>query len=221
MTDQPAPNRAAPIALWRIVEAFLRVVFSVCGTPEELAARHTLTTKARAVLLPWIGAAEMLMRQMLMVEAAQCAVVGLGGDTRGLGGDTHARPASRSLGGLARRACVSPPAPADDTCATETWRVSFKALPPSRAKPGARNPRRRGAPRRFHSARPLAARLEALLRAFNTPLPYAQRLARRLRQAPALKRRLMPTRAPTQIARQDYYAVCDAADAAWLAHDSS
>ncbi|MBL8548333.1 MAG: hypothetical protein JNJ73_00005, partial [Hyphomonadaceae bacterium] len=58
----------------------------------------------------------------------------------------------------------------------ETWRVAFKLLPP---------PSRRGAGARGYftpsiNQRPLAARLEALIRVVLDPARHAKRLARRL-----------------------------------------
>ncbi|MGE0743155.1 MAG: hypothetical protein AB7O98_17605 [Hyphomonadaceae bacterium] len=218
MTQPPnsSPDRAAPIALWRIVEAFLRVVFSVCGNPEEVARRITLTAKARAIMLPWLNAAEALMRQILLVEAA--ALAG--------SGDTHARRGMRQVRAASALACVSPPAsepaPLDDDPAN--WRVSFKALPPTgrqNASARASAPRRARRDTRFHSARPIAVRLEALLRVFNAPMPYARRLAKRLRLAPRLLAAFLVTAMPSLISHQDFYAVSDAADAARAAFNTS
>ncbi|MGE0741874.1 MAG: hypothetical protein AB7O98_11085 [Hyphomonadaceae bacterium] len=207
MSPQPAAPRTAPIALWRIIDAFLRTVFSICGAPEELAARITLTTKVRAVLLPWIKTAEILMRQMLLVEAAAC-------------GDTHAPTAAQRKRLTPQRACVSPQANEAPSLDPATWRVSFQALAPTPRAPTHATPATRAAParreaKRFHAAYPLAARLEALLRVFNDPRPFAQRLAQRLYRTPELIERLMPEPRPTHIARGDYHALCSAGDGAF------
>lgn len=77
------------------------------------------------------------------------------------------------------------------------------------------------APTRFHAAWPLAQRYEALLRAFNDPAPYAQRLARRLHATP--HRLCEPLRAPPEARTrvEAFDALGEKARAAWRAHFSS
>jgi hypothetical protein len=42
--------RTAPLALWRIAEAFLHVLYSLFGAPEDVAREHTLTRAAHTNL---------------------------------------------------------------------------------------------------------------------------------------------------------------------------
>lgn len=70
------------------------------------------------------------------------------------------------------------------------------------------------APPKFYSTWPLAARAEALLRAFNDPEPYARRLAARLHATP--HRAAALTRHPPNLPHviDHFPALRDAADAA-------
>jgi chromate transport protein ChrA len=54
------------------------------------------------------------------------------------------------------------------------------------------------APKRFHSAWPLAERLEAMIRVFNNPAPFAARLAARLRAFPKRAYDMLRSRFPTK-----------------------
>ena len=65
-----APTRTAPLALWRIAEAFLHSLHSLFGAPEDVAREHTLTRAAHALLLSWLRVGEALMRRLLVIEAA-------------------------------------------------------------------------------------------------------------------------------------------------------
>src|SRR5262249_3836389 len=64
------PPRQPPLALWRLVEAFMHTLFNLFGGPEHVAARHTLTANAHALLSTWLRAGEALMRHLLLIEAA-------------------------------------------------------------------------------------------------------------------------------------------------------
>lgn len=174
MSDPPAPIRTAPLALWRIAASFLDLLYNLFGTPAHLAEQHTLTRRAYAILIPWLRAGEALMRRLLIIEASAYPKP----NTRAL-----LRPQRKRVRKLRYYQAETP----------ETWRVSFRVFTdrapsppgPRRAPPSAHIPR-------FHSAWPLAERYEALLRVFNNPAPYAQRLAARLhatphRLAPALR----------------------------------
>jgi hypothetical protein len=202
---EAAAARTGSLALWAIAETFLTTLFALFGAPEEIAARHTLAARPRALLLAWLRAGEALMRRLLLIEAAAYAkpntrailwpkrtrtrrLMGFDAEHpeawrvsfRCFAGDTHARAARRSAWLAARRACVSPTAP------------------------------------RFYSAWPIAERAEALLRVFNAPAAFAARLARRLfatpHRAPALLAH--PPDAPDLIGREAFAALGAAAKAA-------
>ena len=157
------PPRHAPIALWQAAHALLIVLFNLFGAPEQLAAQHTLSRPARALLLTWLCPAEAILRRLIFIEAHK------------LGAPEPPSSRPRATPTIAR----TRETPAFDPAAPETWRVSFRCAPPTSRRSPTTRPRRHRAPRQIF-ARPLAERCEALLRAFNEPAPYAQRLARRL-----------------------------------------
>jgi len=167
MTDIRQNRRS----LWLIAQSFINVLASIFGRSEEIAARHTILRDEWRLICEWLRAGEALMRMLLMIEAAALPKP----NTR--------MPLLREKRTRVKRMMEFWPDKPDD------WRVSFSAILSDR-----RRSRRRdaGAPRksdpwdaaRFKSAWPLAERAEALLRVFNDPLPYAQRLARRLYAVP-------------------------------------
>jgi hypothetical protein len=182
--EDTAPHRHAPLALWRIVQGFLNVLYATFGAPEEVAARHTLTRHAHALMAAWLRAAEMLMRRLLLIEAAAYP-------------KPNIRPLLYKKRTRVRKLMgFSPDEP-------EKWRVSFRCF--SAVLSGvthtqtqkARDVRKVSAmgvchpivchprePTTLRSAWPLAERYEALIRVFNDPTKYAQRLARRLHATP-------------------------------------
>ncbi|HVZ99913.1 MAG TPA: hypothetical protein VG841_06325 [Caulobacterales bacterium] len=212
MSNAPSsvPTRAAPLALWRVAEAFLRVFFNLFGEPKDIAFQHTHTTRQRALMLPWLRAGEALLRRLLLIEAA------------GLPKANTPPPRAKRVRVRKRRIfMLTPDKP-------EEWRVSFRTFASARADGyGAFGAARRKEPKRFHDAWPLAERVEAMLRVFNEPLPYAKRLARQLhaspRRAGALLR-LPPERErkagdiahlPDLIGREDFEKLGAAARAAF------
>lgn len=172
MTSTPDTQdiRNAPIALWRTAGAFLRTLFSLFGPPEAIAAQHTMTAKAHKLALSWIRVGEAFVRHLLLIEAAALP-------------RPSTAPRARAPRPRQRRLVIH------EMDAPEQWRVSFRC---ARAIMDRRRPRQPPAHAgetpagqiRFHSAWPLAERLEAMLRAYNNPAPYARRLARRLYARP-------------------------------------
>src|SRR5690242_11373557 len=74
-TDAPTrpkseATRVAPLALWRVAEAFLSTLHMLFGAPEEVAAKHTLTAKAHALMASWLRCAEAMLRRLVAIEAA-------------------------------------------------------------------------------------------------------------------------------------------------------
>jgi hypothetical protein len=72
MSADDAPSstpRAAPIALWRVAEAFLQTLHMLFGAPADVAADHTLLRKAHAQLAQWLRCAEAMLRRLLLIEA--------------------------------------------------------------------------------------------------------------------------------------------------------
>jgi hypothetical protein len=157
------PPRHAPIALWQATRALLTALFSLFGAPEDIAAQGTLSKNACGLLLTWLRAAEAIVRRLIFIEASALTLEG-------------PRPSARHARKMPAVRTYVPPS--FDAANPASWRVSFRCSVAERRRPRRRNSRRR-APRQIF-ARPLAERCEALLRAFNDPAPFAQRLARRL-----------------------------------------
>jgi hypothetical protein len=223
MSADDAPSstpRAAPIALWRVAEAFLHTLHGLFGAPEDVAADHTLLRKAHAQLAQWLRCAEAMLRRLLLIEAQAYA-------------KPNTRPLLHTSRQRERKLCYFQ---ADKP---EAWRVSFRVLhlPPQRGGSpersegkgdvapsvafGSSSPARGGDKKRFYSAWPLAERYEALLRVFNDPAPYASRLARRLHATP--HRIVEALRAPPEaVHRIDCFdAMTHQAESAWRPHFSS
>jgi hypothetical protein len=189
--DDPPPSnaipRSAPHALWTIAQHFFHVLWTLFGNPEDLARRHTLTKKDYKLALSWLRVAEALMRRLLLIEAAALDL-----------------PEQRKAQGKPRLRTRRLISFSEDN--PEAWRVSLRC---AGANVDRRRPRR-PAPahagetpavdRRFHSAWPLAERYEALVRAFNNPVPFARRLARRVKAAPQRLDTLL--RAPPEAQRR-------------------
>jgi hypothetical protein len=160
-TAASAPIRTAPLALWRVAEAFLRALHVLFGAPEDVAGEGWLARAAHRRLASWLRCGEAMLRRLIMIEAAAQA------------------PANAPARQRARRRTRKAMAFTADQ--PQAWRVSLRVFS---APGGARAARASGARVPLRSAWPLAERYEALLRAFNDPAPYARRLARRLDAAP-------------------------------------
>ncbi len=180
MHPAPKPIRNAPIALWRVAEAFLHTLHNLFGAPEDVAFRHTLTRAPYRLLLSWIRVGEAMLRRLLLIEAAALPKP----NTRPI-----LWPATHLLGRKkrARRMMEF----FDDK--PEDWRVSFRCFQSTTLRQAQRDAGvckaklgsvtlslSKGDAARFHSVWPLAERYEALIRVFNDPTAYAKRLAKHL-----------------------------------------
>lgn len=67
--DTP-PIRTAPLALWRIAEAFLQMLCALFGGPDKIAEKHTLTAKDHGLIASWLRCGEAMLRRLLLIEAA-------------------------------------------------------------------------------------------------------------------------------------------------------
>jgi len=177
----PKPIRHAPIALWRVAEAFLHTLHNLFGAPEDVAFRHTLTRGPYLLLLSWIRVGEAMLRRLLLIEAASLPKP----NTRPILWPARKKRPRRIMEFF------------DDK--PEDWRVSFRTMERGRPRPRRTTPRTRaGTPalHNFKSVWPLAERYEALIRVFNDPSAYAKRLAKHLyaRATVALRTLLRETR---------------------------
>jgi hypothetical protein len=201
----PSPIRTAPLALWRVAQAFLGALHALFGAPEDVAARDTIRAEAHGRIASWLRCAEALLRRLLLIEAAAVA-----------------RPNTRPLLLRAQRKrapklmSFSPEAP-------EAWRVSFRVFATERRLPAGKRRCRRhaGGPTPLRSTWPLAERYEALLRVFNDPTAYARRMSRRLYATP--HRLVEALRAPPEARdRVDRFALFERkARRLWRPHFSS
>jgi len=217
MQTPPKPIRYAPIALWRVAEAFLHTLHNLFGAPEDVAFRHTLTRGPYLLLLSWIRVGEAMLRRLLLIEAAALP-----------------KPNTRPILWPARKKRVRRMMEFFDD-KPEDWRVSFRCFPSQgvvlrqaqhnagvcKAKlKGVTLSLSKGDAARFHSVWPLAERYEALIRVFNDPAAYAKRLAKRLyaRATVALRTLLHETReAPHRIDLYDQFVQhCDVAEKHFL-----
>ncbi len=182
-THPDTPPTTAPLALWRVAEAFMHILHALFGSPTEIAERHTFLHKEHRLIASWVRAGEAMMRRLLIIEAA-----------------AYAKPNERPLLCAPRKSVRRKKLCYSDK--PEGWRVSFRCnaermprAPRLKSQPTPQRNRTTRADRynpenwkpvTFHDAWPLALRVEALLRVFNNPLPYARRLARRLYAKPHL-----------------------------------
>lgn len=211
MNEHTSPHpydRAAPIALWRIAEAFMRTLASLFGDPADIAMGVAITKHARDLMTGWLRVAEAMLRRLLLVEAA--AITDL------------PTPRPRRAHKLRQRAVMLA-----DADKPETWRVSFRCFP-ARRKPriasAARRRLRNALPDGYLlNAAPIARRYEALIRVFNDPAPFARRLALRLRQIPDRVSELFraPADAVHKLGEEALSALTSAASQAACAPDSS
>jgi hypothetical protein len=221
MTDAAAhPNSSS---LWSIAREMFSLMLLALGAPGAIAAHDRLSRKYRREILDWLEPLELLVRKLLLVEAAKLP-----------------RPAERRKTPRAltlkliqswarrkprRRAIIEPNRPA-------TWRAPFRLLIPAdplyhpRPIESANPPRIRalGPPtlvreiwnardeaarianlaarrtaRAKNATRRLALRFEAVRRVIDDPAPHAERLMRKLSRMPdppAAARRLAKAPAP-------------------------
>ncbi len=198
MTDTAFPPetapRQAPIALWRFARVVLCDLHGLFGPPEYIAASGCVTRALHKQMRQWFSAAEHFIRRLLYIEAKALLEEGALAPTQ---------PRARKSARTRRLVTWHPEQP-------EAWRVSFRCFGGNAdatlrqaqgyavEKPAAKKSVSLGlskahASPAFHDAWPLALRAEALLRVFNDPIPYARRLARRLRAQPD---RAMPVTPP-------------------------
>lgn len=206
----PEPPRHAPIELWRIAREYIVALFNIFGEPQDIAADHTYLTTPYKQLLQWVRTGEALLRLLLLMEASAYD-------------KPDTRPLLRKKRERKRRLVYFYPDKPQD------WRVSFRCLLDRRRLAGGALRQAQGdaeigdassvsvslslskasvlssskgtrpEQRRFHDAWPLALRVEAILRAYNNPAPYARRLARRLYATPHRARAM--TRLPPNATR--------------------
>ena len=180
VSDQAPPERTK--AFWLHLRWFIETIWALFGGPESIAALRQITRRDHKVLAGWLRAAETLARKLLVIEAA----------------DVQIAERKRKARTPARREAITRLYNADEP---HQWRVSFRViegmgdtylLPRKRIRVPEQCPRQR-----FAEAWPLAERFEALLRVFDAPERYVQRVARLLQRAPA-RIKTLAAPAPTQ-----------------------
>jgi hypothetical protein len=166
MTDAPDDRPS-----WEDFATLLRLAMAIAGAPVVLLARAVVARSEALEIRAVLRTLEGVARAMLLIMVA-----GMGGDatTRAARGRA-ARRGERRAAPTAEEV-VAAGEDADET-SSERWAgVAFRALPrPLGRRVGGET---RAAPARLCSARPLALRLEALIRVAAAP----ERTARRLRR---------------------------------------
>lgn len=152
-----------PITLWRTLSEYIRACFSLWGEPRVIAGKLWLDRAEHQRASGFLAALEHVLRRLLYLDAVKL---------------TPKPPAPRRA-----RAAIAAPNPRGggsfDAEHPESWRCKFQVLPrQSKRAPARRRTTHAGAD--VISSAPVALRLEALIRAFNDPAPYAERLARAL-----------------------------------------
>ena len=165
VSETPPPERTR--AFWQNVRWFIETIWSLFGGPQTIAALHTLTRTDHKLLAAWLRKAEILVRKLLLIEAADLPI-------------TETKYKARAA---LKREKTLRVFHADEP---QLWRVSFRVAEGTRTFSHAkmiRVPKMR-AEQRFAGARPLAERFEALLRVFDAPELYVKRCALLLRRRP-------------------------------------
>ncbi|MBY0564079.1 MAG: hypothetical protein K2P58_07820 [Hyphomonadaceae bacterium] len=238
--DATAPVRVAPLVLWRVAQAFLATLYALFGGPEDVAAQHTFTAKTHAHLASWLRCAEAMLRRLLLIEAAAYPKP----NTRPLLRKPRQRvrrqlsfwPDKPDAWRVSFRCFVSSPACEGSVSARSAVTMGGHAAPPS-GRFATTSPVNGGGRKRvsreerwsyenfkrvtFRSAWPLAERYEALIRAFNNPIPYARRLAARLHATPHRLQEAL--RAPPEAVHrvEDFNVMGERAQRSWRPHFSS
>ena len=190
--------------LWRAMRAFFCLLFDLFGEPGDIAARGWLGRKDRALILPWLRAGEAFLRRLLFIEALALTVE--------TGAPLQKRAARQRLRKLYEFHAdkpdewrvsfrLLPRAHSAQRGGGRRTRRPALALPPALTMPrpqptqllftranSAHRPlaalQTTRASRDNNSARPIAERLEAMLRAYNDCRPATRRLARLLQRGP-------------------------------------
>ncbi|NIR60744.1 MAG: hypothetical protein GWO02_15175 [Gammaproteobacteria bacterium] len=183
-------NDAPETALWTELKVLLRLVAAIFGEPASLLEEGAVARREGELLRGWLSALEAIARALLLAMAASLPRPTCGRAPAG----RWVRPARTEQVHADRdNEPWTDGAAAVDRPGSERWAgVAFRASPRSRGARGMRAST--GAPRGLLFTRPLAYRLEALIRVAEAPQPYARRLARRLRAEPGLAARVL--RAP-------------------------
>jgi hypothetical protein len=170
---------------WEALKDLLHGFAGLFGEPAALFALHAVPRRQGQLIRAWLAALEAIARGLLLMAAAALPASAVA---------PRHRPAGRAPIRRRPRPAAAVDDPSADDVSSERWAgVAFRAL--SSSGSGSRGTSRE--PRRFIATAPLALRFEALLRVAEAPEPFARRLARRLRAAPALASRLLRPPPPT------------------------
>jgi hypothetical protein len=201
--------RHAPIDLWRIASRYLNEFYALFGDSAEIAMQRIFSKDAFVLLLRWLRGAEILLRHLLLLEAAL------------IGARPALRKTTKTRAGPKARAPKLRPF---HSLNPDEWKVSFRCfLGPPASRQRLPAPRRGYSLPRIYASWRIAQRCEAVLRVFNDPAAYAARLARRLFATPAHAATLLKTPPGTDdlIGAESFARLCAATGAAILLFNSS
>ena len=182
-------DETSPQNLWRALRDYIRAACALFGAPAALAMRRVVPRDEYKGFLPWLGACENLLRKLLFLDAVKLELGPHGPPASRRPAPAHAGEGAR-LGeaeaslrrSLAGGPYIAKPA-AFDPGKPESWKVTFKLGAhgaPAPAPPASRRPGSGGPKPSTVASKPIALRLEALIRGFNNPEPLVKRLARLL-----------------------------------------
>ena len=134
-------------------------------TPEAIALEIVIRRERRHDFLRWFRIVEEMLRRVLFLEASAIAT--------SLPPPTPARP---------HTARPRKPAPVFNREDSTTWRLSLRMTPPAVRQHDSKKQRPKRTPRIAIPSRPLALRMQAVLRVLEDPHLYIQRLAIRRRK---------------------------------------
>jgi hypothetical protein len=198
---------------WDELKDLLRWFAAIFGQPKDLYEDQVVRKKHGLLIRGWIAGLEAIARALLMAMAAALPKP-----------EATPRPPKRRA--KTKRAARAPHPAASDIAVgvieapdSELWAdVSFVLVPKKRSGRVKRSAR--GKPSGLMKTRPLAYRLEALIRVAERPEHYARRLAVRLYAEPNLAFRLLRQPAPIGCESFPREEVGRAQAHGWMAYDA-
>jgi hypothetical protein len=181
---------------WEDLATLLRWAMAIAGAPVALLAREVVVRTEALEIVALLRTLEGVARALLLIMVAGIEPPARATPRRGRATESAERRAAPTANEIIAAG------EDEDEASSERWAgVAFRALPPPLGRCSGET---RGAPAHLRSTRPLALRLEALIRVAAAPERYARRLRRLLAvrrgsNGPPSPARMLrwPRRAPT------------------------
>ena len=201
---------AADAPTWDDLKDLLRWFGSLFGDPKRIYEDQVVKKKFGLIIRGWLAGLEAIARSLLMMMAAQLP-------------KPEGRPQTPRVMPPRSWKPAGPPEiipgvfEAPDS---KTWTgVSFQLIPPLPME-GASWRASSGLPATMMRTKPLAYRLEALIRVIEKPERYAERLSRRLHAESSLALRVLHQPNPPDCRSFPRHDVAHVQSHGWLAYDS-